>query len=67
MSQPATAAEDAAFLLGLAEQLDPANTVAGQRYAAPDLLAVDRLREIAAHLQRIASGGDRRLTEGMPE
>ena len=64
MTEPHTAAEDAAYLLGLANRLEPA---AGKRAAQLIQADAETLRRIATHLQRIATGGDRRLPEGMPE
>ena len=60
MSEP-TAADDAQFLAELADVVDPAVTVAfsASQAVAPAGEVAERLRTIAAHLDRIATGSDR--------
>jgi hypothetical protein len=56
MTEPTTAADDAAYLRQLADVLDPGVEVMVTQRS--QLITPDRLRDIAAHLDRIASGGD---------
>jgi hypothetical protein len=66
MTEP-DAAADAEFLRELADVLDlnTANSGARRESGQNQADAADRLRRIADHLQRIASGGDRPAPEGL--